>query len=88
MVARTGDPVLSSGQVPDGFVIEQRLDERTLPSPIVFDVFRNGKRVAWGLRSRDAALRWADRLAGARSTATPIASRRIAPSAPWWNEAS
>lgn len=75
--------------LPEGFVIEERLDPRQNPAPIVFDLFQAGKRVAWTLRSRDAAIRWAWRLAGAPHLATaPVPLTRRTPVAPWWARAS
>ncbi len=75
--------------LPEGFVIEERLDARQDPAPIVFDLYRSGKRVAWTLRSRDAAIRWAWRLYGAAEVAQgPVPMARRAPTAPWWARAS
>lgn len=76
--------------LPDGFVIEERLDVRQNPAPIVFDLFHAGKRVAWTLRSRNSAIRWAWRIAGVPGgphSPEPL-PRRASVVAPWWAEAS
>lgn len=75
--------------LPEGFVIEERLDARENPAPIVFDLFQAGKRVAWTLRSRDAAIRWAWRIAGApQHVSGPVPLRRRPTAPPWWVQAS
>ncbi len=78
-----------TGDLPDGFVIEERLDDRHVPAAIVFDVVSGGRRVAWGLRTRDAAVRWAVRLAGVAPRTIPhIRDRRRPVVSPWWTQAS
>jgi hypothetical protein len=75
--------------LPEGFVIEERSDARQNPAPIVFDLYRSGKRVAWTLRSRDAAIRWAWRLSGVAEVAqVPVPMARRVPTTPWWARAS
>ena len=75
--------------LPEGFAIEERLDARQNPAPLVFDLYQAGRRVAWTLRTRDAAIRWAWRLASApRVETTPVPLTRRGSAAPWWSQAS
>lgn len=76
--------------LPTGFSLRVRTDERTLPSQRVFDLYRGEQRVAWGLRTLDAAVRWAERLRGSvpASEPRPIPARRLPSSTPWWSEKS
>ena len=76
--------------LPTGFSLRVRTDERTLPSQVVYDLYRGEQRVAWGLRTLDAAIRWADRLGGAApaSAPRPVPARRLPSSTPWWLEKS
>lgn len=75
-------------ELPLGFRIEARHDDRYEPAPVVFDVFRGERRVAWSLRTRDAAVRWAWRVAGLPAAAPSAPIARRASASPWWAEAS
>ncbi|MSQ43213.1 MAG: hypothetical protein EXR45_03245 [Chloroflexi bacterium] len=76
--------------LPTGFSLRVRTDERTLPAQRVFDLYRGEQRVAWGLRTLDAAVRWGERLGGSvrASERRPVPARRLPSSTPWWLEKS
>ncbi len=76
--------------LPTGFSLRVRTDERTLPTQVVYDLYRGEQKVAWGLRTLGAAMRWAERLGGSafRSAPRPVPARRLPSNTPWWLEKS